>query len=266
MSAPDKFSEMFWEGIRHLEIGELPDSAALERFLQMCRREGAAFGIHSPLYRGGSKYDLLEPVALEPQQAWAQIETEARDMARAGAQYILVHFPYFTDAEIVGESRMAEAHRAIRGGLERLRRIQDKYGIPFVCEPKLGPQRSSAGIRILHHFPEHVWRQYELKLCIDLGDYLIAAGDQIHAYLAKWLDHVRIVHLHNVQWNGDKYIWIPVHPEHETDGVHYRIEEHIRYLSRNPSVTFVFEHTPHSNPSRERVREGCEWVKSLVGA
>jgi sugar phosphate isomerase/epimerase len=260
LSDPNKLSELFWNGINHVEIGELPDESSFETFLTLCKERQVSFGIHSPLYRGGSKYDLLQHVQLEPEDAWKQIEHEAREMSLAGASYILVHFPYFTHSDI------SHANEKIENGLKRLSRIQETYGISFVCEPKLGQQRSAAGIELLHHFPEEVWGKYGLKLCIDIGDYLLATEEQMDTYLSKWINHVGVVHLHNVQFQGEKYIWVPVHPSHEADGKYYSIEEHIRYLSsQNQNITLIFEHTPHSNPSKSFVNEGFEWVKSIVG-
>ena len=35
-------------------------------------------------------------------------------------------------------------------------------------------------------------------------------------------------------------------------------------LSNNANLFFILEHTPHTNPTEEFVREGIEWVKDLV--
>jgi len=145
-----------------------------------------------------------------------------------------------------------------------LSRIQNEYAIPIICEPKLGLGRSPKGIQNLDSFPLEIWEKYSLKLCIDIGDYLIATGEEIVKYVEKWKEHIKIVHLHNVAYQGDKYIWIPVHPSNEKNGEQFKIAPILHFLSQCKEVNFIFEHTPHSNPSREFVYEGYIWTKTMV--
>lgn len=257
MSDPELFQDLFWEGINHIEIGEFPDEAAFQHFLEINKDKQLSYGVHSPLLRSGSKYDLLQKVQLEPSIAWEQLELEAERLSALGAKYILVHFPYFKQEVEENVNELIEA------GLNKLSCLQAKYKIPFICEPKLGLGRSPVGIQYLHHFPLEIWNKYGLKLCIDIGDYLIATGDNMIAYLDQWKAHIKAVHLHNVLYEGDKYIWIPVHPSHES-GNFYKVEHIIRFLARCEDVTFIFEHTPHSNPSKQLVEEGYQWIRSLI--
>jgi sugar phosphate isomerase/epimerase len=258
LSNPEQFSELFWDGIDHVEIGEFPTEAAFNEFFNLCNENGVSFGIHSPLYRNQSKYDLLQKVYDEPKTAWEQLEDEAKQLSALGADYILVHFPYFKD-EIIGN-----VNEIIEQGLKRLDYLQRKYSIQIVCEPKLGFGCSAAGINYLHNLPIERWEEYNLKLCIDIRDYLIATEGNIIEYLSKWKRHIKVVHLHNVLFKENKYIWIPVHPLYENDVNHYKIEGLIRFLSECEDLIFVFEHTPHSNPSKEFVAEGYRWVRSIV--
>lgn len=257
MSDPELFQDLFWEGIHHVEIGEFPDEAAFQHFLEINKDKQVSYGVHSPLFRSGSKYDLLQKVQIEPAAAWEQLELEAERLSALGAAYILVHFPYFKKE---AEENVTEI---IEDGLKKLSRLQDKYKIPFICEPKLGLERSPVGIQYLHDFPIETWNKYGLKLCIDIGDYLIATGDDILAYLDKWRAHIKAVHLHNVLYEGDKYIWIPVHPSHEF-GDFYKVEHIIRFLAQCEDVMFIFEHTPHSNPSKQLVEEGYRWIREII--
>lgn len=57
--------------------------------------------------------------------------------------------------------------------------------------------------------------KYDIKLCIDIGDYIIATEDKILDYILKLQEFIKVVHLHNIKYEGDKYIWIPVHPIQE---------------------------------------------------
>ncbi|RNB80375.1 hypothetical protein EDM59_23815 [Brevibacillus nitrificans] len=122
--------------------------------------------------------------------------------------------------------------------MQELSRIQNTYEIPIICEPKLGIGRSTKGIEYLDAFPVEIGEKYSLKLCI--------------------------VHLHNVAYEDDQYIWIPVHPSHENNGVQYKIAHVMRFLAQCEGVQFIFEHTPHSNPSRPFVQQGYTWVRSLI--
>jgi hypothetical protein len=51
--------------------------------------------------RAFRKYDLLQKINIEPENAWEQLEAEAKQLSVLGADYILVHFPYFKE-EIIG--------------------------------------------------------------------------------------------------------------------------------------------------------------------
>lgn len=256
-SNPELYSELFWEGIEHIEIGEFPDENAINRFLVMCKDKQISFGIHSPLLRGESKYDLIEKVQFDSEYAWHQLEQEAKRMSALGAKYLLVHFPYFK-AEV-----SSNPDELIEEGLRKLSHIQKEYAIELICEPKLGINRSSAGINYINNFPPKIWAEYDIKLCIDIGDYLIAVGEGILDYLLKWKKFIKVVHLHNIHYEDDKYIWIPVHPSQGQNG-NCKIEEIIRFLSQSKDVTFVFEHTPETNPSKAFIIEGFNWVNSLI--
>lgn len=258
LTNPEQFGELFWDDIDFIEIGEFPNESAFRAFLDLCKEKQMPFGVHSPLLRNGSKYDLLEKVSFEPIVARKKLESEAELLSRLGAEYILVHFPYFK-----GETT-ENVNEKIENGLKDLSRIQKEYGIPIVCEPKLGMGRSAKGIQYLDSFPIEKWEKYNLKLCIDIGDYLIATGDEIVTYLEKWKDHIKVVHLHNVAYEGDRYIWIPVHPSHEDNGKQYKIEHILSFLSKCKEINFIFEHTPHTNPSKEFVLQGYLWTRNIV--
>lgn len=258
LTNPEKFDELFWDDIDLIEIGEFPNKTSFHAFLDLCRKKQIPFGVHSPLLRNGSKYDLLEKVSTEPIVARKQLEKEAALLSRLGAEYILVHFPYFK-----GETK-EDVNGKIENGLQELSRIQTEYGIPIICEPKLGIERSAKGIQYLDSFPMEKWEKYNLKLCIDIGDYLLATGDEIVTYLEKWKEHIKVVHLHNVAYEGNRYMWIPVHPSHEDDGNHFKIAYILRFLSQCKEIHFIFEHTPHSNPSKEFVRQGYMWTRNIV--
>lgn len=259
LSDPEKYPLLFnKENINHIEIGEFPSEEAFEKFLKRLNKEKLSFGLHSPLYRNQSKYDLLEKVQYDPEQAWEQFEAEVKYMSELGAAYILVHFPYFK-----GEKEI-DTVKVIEHGLKKLHGLQEKYSIPIVCEPKLGLNQSGFGISALDTFPIEIWDKYGIRLCIDIGDYLMATGDKVMDYIEKWRKYIKVVHLHNVKFQDNKYIWIPVHPSHEMDKIHFNVRELIHQLSKSQEVFFIFEHTPHTNPTDEFVNEGINWVKEII--
>jgi sugar phosphate isomerase/epimerase len=246
------------KNVHHIEIGEFPDLNSFHYFLEILGDKDISFGLHSPLYRNQSKYDLLEKVHNEPEYAWRQFESEVKNMSSLGAEYILVHFPYFK------ENSNNNVNLVIETGLKKLKSLQEKYDIPIVCEPKLGLSRSPIGINSLNDLPLEIWGKYDLKLCIDIGDYLLASGEHTLEYIGKYKKYVKVVHLHNVEFINDKYIWVPVHPSHEEDEMHFKLRDLIVFLSNCKDVFFVFEHTPHTNPPEWFVEEGIQWVKDLI--
>ncbi|GGA80050.1 sugar phosphate isomerase/epimerase family protein [Ornithinibacillus halotolerans] len=217
MTDPNKFPKLFNKNMDHIEIGEFPNQESFHLFLELLNETNMSLGLHSPLYRNRSKYDLLEKVQYEPEQAWEQFEEETKIMSQLGAKYILVHFPYFK------EERDTDTIKNIEEGLKRLHALQLKYSIPIVCEPKLGINRSTFGIESLDNFPIEIWDKYGINLCIDIGDYLIARGDKALDYIVKWKKYIKVVHLHNVEYHDDKYTWVPIHPSHENDEVHFNV-------------------------------------------
>lgn len=259
LTDPNKFPFLFKNEVDHIEIGEFPSKESFEAFLTILNTKRMSFGIHSPLYRNQSKYDLLEKVSYEPEQAWEQFEIEVKAMSHLGAKYILVHFPYFK------EEKDMDTFSLIENGLKKLQLLQEKYSIPIVCEPKLGQDLSTFGIESLDRFPVEVWEKYGIHLCIDIGDYLLATKEKALDYIAKWKKWIKVVHLHNVESHDNKYIWIPVHPSHEDDNKHFRVHDIIHELATGSGIYFVFEHTPHSHPTEQFVKEGMDWVKVIIG-
>jgi sugar phosphate isomerase/epimerase len=258
MTDSDKFPELFSYSVDHIEIGEFEDQDSFEAFLKEKEAKKISFGLHSPLYRSGSKYDLLENVFYSPEKAWVQFENEVKHMSELGAEYVLVHFPYFKTEGV------EESFTKIEEGLARLNRLQENYNMMIVCEPKLGFNRSPIGMDLLHHFPVETWAKYNVKICIDIGDYLIGAKEKTLQYIRKWSEYIKVVHLHNVEFHENTYIWVPVHPSHEQDDSHFKIKAIIEELAKCEEVTFVFEHTPHSNPTSQFVLEGMNWVRGII--
>ncbi len=259
MSDPDKFSELFKYNLSHIEIGEFKTRHDYRMFLNLLEDSLKTFGIHAPLFHGNSKYDIIEHVHFSPETALHHLEKDAKTAAFLGAKYLLVHFPFFLS------KNEGDTDTMIENGLAALKKIQRDHGVEIVCEPKLGDMRSPFGIEYMNKFPLETWKKYSLKVCIDLGDYVMAAGDDERAfeYIKKWTDYIRVVHLHNVDYINGKYHWKPMHQNDETDG-HHDLVPIVKYLAALDDVYFVLEHTPHMGYSDNYVAQSTAYIQNLI--
>lgn len=257
-SDANKFHELYLDVIEYIEIGQFSSEQDFNKFLEINSQKNIPFGIHSPLFRTGSKYDLLERVEFDPSYAWEQLEEESKKLSKLGTKYLLVHFPYFKGEE------QGDTNFIIEEGLKKLKYIQDMYKIDIICEPKLGMNRCASGINYLQKFPIEIWRKYNIGLCIDIGDYIIAVEDNTIDYLNKWKEFIRVAHLHNIYYEGERYIWIPVHPSQELDKTSHKVKGIIEFLASCGNIIFVFEHTPETNPHKQFVVDGITWTRDII--
>jgi sugar phosphate isomerase/epimerase len=258
LSDAKRFNELFDYDLEHIEIGEFKNHRQLKRFARMLSHSLCTLGVHSPFIRGRSKYDLIEHVRYTPREAYANLEEDAKAAVFLGAKYLLVHFPYF-DKENRGNT-----DAIIEDGLIALKKLQDKYDMEIVCEPKLGAERSACGIQYLQDFPADIWRRYNLKICIDIGDYVMAAGERnALSYIKKWQDFIRVVHMHNVGYPNGGYTWRPMHRTDKAEGYH-NLDSIMSYLKTLDDVYFVLEHTPSPKYSRQYITECILYARTLI--
>jgi len=259
LSRSDQLDLLFWPGIQHVEIGSLASEEDLHRVVAMAHENGTTLGIHSPLYRGGSKYDLIESVQYSTAEAWRQLERELRVARDIGAAYVLVHFPFFS------ASPRQLPEQGLLERASRLRDLQELYGVPIVCEPKLAMDRTGGGVSVVGRLPAGWWGENGLRLCWDMGDYLIALGDgtECLAELRRLKGATTVVHLHNVHFGESKYYWVPVHPSHEASSDRFSVARLLAAL-RDTDLLLVWEHTPEFTPSQDFALEGYCWVRELM--
>lgn len=258
MSDASKFNHLFEYDLGHIEIGEFKNKSDYKLFLKLVGSSLLSFGIHAPIFRGKSKYDIIEHVHYPRDEAIKNLELDAKRAKYIGAKYLLVHFPFFSGH---ADKNTAEL---IENGLKKIHEIQKRYGIDIVCEPKLGDNRSPHGIEYLNDFPIEIWRKYGIKICIDVGDYVMAVGDKkAFDYIRKWSEFISVVHLHNVDYKDNDYFWKPMHQNDETDG-HHDLAPIIKYLAGLDNIYFVLEHTPHMGYSDEYVMQGVEYIRRLI--
>ncbi|WP_235601473.1 sugar phosphate isomerase/epimerase [Halobacillus sp. KGW1] len=257
MSDPDKFDELFKWGHAHVEIGEFRDRASMKQFLCIQKEQGGTFGVHAPLLRGGSKYDLIEKVAMDPKDGRNRFKSDVEMVKEAGASYILVHFPYFKGSH---NSPM----QAMEEGISYLAELQKTYDIPIVCEPKLGQDMSVDGIRYLHEFFMSGRTFSPLDICVDIGDYMMACKNDWRTYIEPLLPYIRVVHMHNVTSLRETYFWAPIHPDYHQWQGGFDMKDLLQVLCQGREKFFIFEHTPHTHPSEKQVEEGIQWVRNLL--
>lgn len=253
-----KFAQLFDYKLEHIEIGEFKNKKQLKRFARMLSHSLCTLGIHSPFLRNKSKYDLIEHVDYSPAQAFINLNSDAKKAKYLGAKYLLVHFPYFDDK--VPDN----ANAIIEDGLIALKKLQDLHEIEIVCEPKLGAGRATDGIKHFNNFPIEIWRKYNLKVCIDVGDYVMAYGEKnMLDPIIKWQDFIRVVHLHNVGYPNGGYVWRPMHPDDAKKGYH-NLADTMAFLNTLHEVYFVLEHTPEEDYTTEYLKQSTEYIKNLL--
>jgi sugar phosphate isomerase/epimerase len=257
LSQTERLAELFRQGIDHIEIGLFENVNVAESFIRRARRQGKTVGIHSPLLRGGSKYDLLQSIDMPQENAWEQIEQELVWCSRFGATYLLVHFPY--------------AHRSgvldlplVQDGIKRLSALQRRTGVKIVCEPKLGDDRDPAGIRWLRTAPTHIFSNAGLTLCWDVGDHLLAnvSETEYFSQFERWRESISIIHLHNVRMEGVKYRWVPPHPTRSAVNGEHDLAPIIRRFPRN--VTIVSEYTPQQVATAANIDTSYHYLRALT--
>lgn len=255
LSDPNRWEELIRPGIEGLEAGFLADGD-LPVLVALAQRHGLPWGVHSPLHRGGLTNEILGPDGLLPDAA-AQLLQEAERLSGLGARYLLAHFPWFA-----GDNGTAEV---VARGLQDLLSVQTEAGLPLILEPKLGIARHPGGIGLLHRLGPDALRG--ARLCLDLGDWWLAAqglGISCATLIRPFLPLAATLHLHHVNMDKPEYIWTPIHPSTDAPfGFHAIIQE---AMAANPDLILVLEHTPHLVTSEAYVREGIEWLHSVISS
>lgn len=250
LSESSRLSELFTWGCSAIEIGSFADEQAYSYVLQECRKRDMQLAIHSPFYRDGNRYGLLQDEA----SAWTELERDLAVAQQDDLAYVLIHFPYF------GAPVQCGALASIRISAERIVSLSQKYGIPVLIEPKLGPGYDYSALKLLQSLPLAELKAWGLAFCMDVGDIYIASQLSDMPYL-DIVSHLapltHAVHLHDVVVREDGYFWTPV-----TGRDSVPIAETLAVLrSEERDIYLVLEHTPHLVESREQVERGIAWLR-----
>lgn len=251
LSESSRLPELFTWGCSAIEIGSFADAQAYSYVLQECRKRHMQLAIHSPFYRDGNRYGLLQGDA----SAWVELERDLAVAQRDGLAYVLIHFPYFTTPVQSG------ARACIRTAAERITSLSQKYAIPVLIEPKLGPNCDYSALKLLQSLPLAELRAWGPSFCLDVGDIYIASQLSDMPYL-DMVSHLapltHAVHLHDVVIREDGYFWTPL-----TGKPSVPIIETLELLPAfERDIFLVLEHTPHLVESREQVQNGIAWLLS----
>lgn len=254
-SESERLRELFKWHPQAIEIGDIRVPGDFDALVEACRRQGVKLGIHSPLYGVDDRYGLLRD---EP-AAWQELQRNLEIARREGVAYVTVHFPYLWD-----ETGRNLGFGRVRECIPSIKRLERAYGVPIVCEPKLGPKKDPAAFLMFLSVSKQELLQWDLSLCLDVGDIYLAAKvlrisyEEIVTHLAPWC---YVVHLHHVWAGGTKYYWMPV-AEHGNVPILRTLE----ILGGTGSDIFaVFQHSPHRVRSDEQVADGINWLLSKAG-
>lgn len=256
VSETERLHELFKWNSQAIEIGDMKRRDDFDDLVSRCHRFGIALGIHSPLFVLDDRRGLLWD---ENNYAWEELERNLEIAAREGLDYVLVHFPYIWDK--TGHNLGANK---VRETIPRLKRMELASGVPIVCEPKLGPKKDPSAFMMLLSVSRVELSQWELSLCLDVGDIFFACRglhssyEQMITHLAPWC---RVVHLHQVWFGGTKYFWTPV----ERDGC-VPILKTLEILGKQDrDIYAVIEHTPHRVLCESQVETGVNWLLQNAG-
>lgn len=256
-SDTDRLDDLFRPDVDHIEIGMFEDLDVASRFVRRARMRGYTVGVHAPLVDGGSKYDLIEPVDMPVDDAWDQLSDELAWCRDTGVDYLLVHFPY---ASRSGTLTIPEVTAAAR----RIARLQSRFGVRVVCEPKLGDDRDPAAVGWLRTAPTRIFSDAGLTLCWDVGDHLLADGPvgSYQASFARWRHLVSVVHLHNIRFDGRRYRWTPPHPSPSAVDADYDLSPLVWALPADATV--VLEYTPQPVSTAANVDTSFAYLRAVT--
>jgi len=283
LSRPTRFEELFWEGAHGVEIGHLPSRETLSLLASQVYLRSATWGGHAPLVQGHHKYGLLASDPEARRAVQTEVIQELRWVTELGGVYLVVHFP-FVESDSAPRGEMAYV---IDTAIRELQLLAEASHVLLLLEPKVGFMRGAAGaVKVNAGGIAYLWRLRELLpywlgsppektgcvpdlgLCLDIGDFCVAAellGVPVCNLVEPFLPWCLSLHLHHVVFRGTQHIWTPIHPSPGEETATTELVELLPWLieASNPEYV-VFEHTPHIVPSHEYVREGFEWVRGLV--
>lgn len=254
LSESSRLLELFSWGCSAIEIGSLADEQDYSYVLGECLKRRMQLAIHSPFYREGNRYGLLQGEV----DAWSELERDLSVAQRDGLAYVLIHFPYLRETVQCGDLD------GIRTAAERIVSLSQKYKTPVLIEPKLGPNCDCSVLRLLRSLSLDELKAWKLAFCLDVGDIYIASkvSDMPYLDIVKHLAPLtRAVHLHDVVIKEDGYFWTPITGQDSVP-----ILETLSLLSNSEREIFlVLEHTPHLVENNEQVLDGIEWLRTQLG-
>jgi sugar phosphate isomerase/epimerase len=167
------------------EVSNLPGEPALQRLAELAGQHGLTYTVHLPL-----DADLGRLDEAERRRAVAKCERIMRRVERLAPFAYLVHFHREPSAS-GGPEPAADWLKALR------RSAEDLCGL--VADPQV------LCVETLSYpfaWVEAIPRDLGMGLCLDVGHVLLA-GESPEAYLDRYLDATRVVHLHGLRDGRD---------------------------------------------------------------
>jgi hypothetical protein len=241
-----------------IELGNLRSIHDYIYISDTCKRVNVSLGIHSPFMSIDDRYGLLWGTTYP----WQELERNLVLAQKDKLSYVIVHFPYIWDASRnLYTDNLSE--RVIEAAI-KMRELVERYQVPIVCEPILGPNKDPRAFSFLMHQGTKFIEKCSLKLCIDLGYiYLAARRLSINALdiVNVFSPFCLVMHLHHVWHGGRKYFWTPVAKQGNVP-----LLEAIKLVDPSSrDIYAVLEHTPHRIINRKQVVNGLNWLLNSTG-
>lgn len=260
-----KLDTLTEHGFQQLEIGFF-DLQSLPLVMEFVRREGLAYGFHDPLPRLLS-FDhpfLTDPDEEKRTTTLDSLRRTLETAVKYNALYVVGHLPsiiWHPRPGLDEESIMALA----QDSCSRLSSWSEEAGTPILLE-NVGPNpyfyRAEAFVEIFQAHPA-------LRFCLDIGHLHLTAlhtGLDPFDFAKKLSPYTDLIHVYNAtRETYGLYHHVPVHPSQRPEAGWADIPNILRStLSKTPSCTIVFEHTPQYPADEVFIAEGIEWVKKVA--
>ncbi len=253
-------------GFGKLEVG-FYDEDMLSQVMDFAASRGLTYGFHDPLPRLPS-YDY--PFLTDPDEIkrWRTLDSMRRTLQTAvqyEAEYVIGHIPsvILEPGPALSEARIMElAHNSC----DQLTLWSKEATIPFVLE-NVGPNpyffRVKAFVEVMEVHPD-------LMFCLDIGHLhlmSIYSGLDSLDFAKELAPYTTVVHVYNATPEMyRRYHHLPVHPSQRPEDGWADIPAILKSVLQNAErgLSIVFEYSPQYPGGDDFVREGIEWVRSIV--
>jgi sugar phosphate isomerase/epimerase len=253
-------------GFHHWQLFLCPEDK-YQNIASRIRQNNSSLSLHHPFivpYKQQNRHHsslFLDALKDRREGSFAWLENSLEKAVELGAEFVVTHLNHGE-----GVNNMATARKLADEAMSRFAELSRSFKIPVHVE--------FLGYHSVFHDPgefvDMLTDYPELSLCLDSGH--LHRHGQIHDRnpydsAEKLALLVGSIHLWNIS-SHDEYLrrgHIPVHPEHCVEDGYLDIEKILRtVLAMNRNTTVIFEPSVPEGTTEEYIREGIEWVRSIV--